>query len=74
MICYACKKPASKLCDGELSQRLINPRSGCCDRPMCDHHSKNISTTYVCRRGHGKPMVITKDLCADCLAGHENKF
>jgi hypothetical protein len=45
--------PETKLCDGILSEKLINPQFGSC--------------------GKGKPTVITKDLCADCLAVYQSR-
>lgn len=73
MNCYICGMPATKLCDGVLSEKLINPLTGSCDRPMCDLHAKTVGTTYVCRRGKGKPTIITRDLCADCLAVYQSR-
>ena len=73
MTCYICQSPETKLCDGVLLEKLINPLTGSCDRPMCDHHVQNVKTTYVCLRGKGKPTVITKDLCADCLAVYQSR-
>ncbi|MCA6572125.1 MAG: hypothetical protein IM535_05085 [Pseudanabaena sp. M38BS1SP1A06MG] len=73
MTCYLCSLPETKLCDGLLADRLINPQSGTCDRPMCDRHAKTVGTTYVCRRGKGKSSVITRDLCIDCLAIYQGK-
>ncbi|MCA6580463.1 MAG: hypothetical protein IM537_18780 [Pseudanabaena sp. M57BS1SP1A06MG] len=74
MSCYLCGLPETKLCDGLLADRLINPQSGTCDRPMCDHHAKTVSTMFVCRRGKkGKSAIITRDLCPDCLAIYQSR-
>lgn len=71
MSCFVCGMPETKLCDGILADRLIDPKSGTCDRPMCDRHAHNVGTTYVCRRGKGKPTVI--NLCTDCLAVYQSR-
>ena len=71
MTCYICQSPETKLCDGVLLEKLINPITGSCDRPMCDLHAKTVATTYICRRGKGKSTVVTKDLCANCLAVYQ---
>lgn len=73
MSCYICGMPETKLCDGILEKKLINSLTGACDRQMCDSHAKTVGTTFVCRRGKGKPTVITRDLCADCLSFYESK-
>ena len=73
MSCYVCGLPETKLCDGVLSEKLINPLNGTCDRPMCDRHAETVKTTFVCRRGKGKSTIITRDLCADCLAVYQSR-
>jgi hypothetical protein len=73
MSCYVCGMSETKLCDGILSERFINPQFGSCDRPMCDRHAETVGTTYLCHRGKGKPTVITRDLCAVCLAVYQSK-
>lgn len=74
MTCYLCNLLETKLCDGLLADRLINPDLRTCDRPMCDRHANTVKTTFVCRRGNrGKSNVATHDLCADCLAKYKKK-
>lgn len=73
MSCFVCGMPETKLCDGILADRLIDPKSGTCDRPMCDRHAKTVEAVYVCRRGKGKSTVMTRDLCTDCLAVYQSR-
>lgn len=70
MTCYVCQSPETKLCDGALLRYKVLYS---CDRPMCDLHAETVAATYICRRGKGKSTIMTKDLCADCLAVYQSK-
>lgn len=81
--CYACGKPAERLCDGIVSIALAGSVDDddmirTCDRPMCnDHIAHTEGPIFFCKINYGEDSesdmdVDTHDFCEQCRVKQVN--